>query len=90
MSLIGGRASHSQNLSEPSKNKTGERCRSYESDETSIASVDITLQIRGTQYADGRVEGRIGLRGDGLGDLHPETVRQPAAALLAAVDRRGP
>ena len=49
--------------------------------------VPITLELRGSQYPDGRVESRISLTGGGLDDLDAATARELAAALLAAVDR---
>ena len=67
----------------------GIRCRSYTSAETGIAGLDITLEINGSQYTDGRVDCLFALTGDGLGELDPTTVRELAAALLAAADRLG-
>lgn len=69
------------------RNAAGERRRDYTAAETGVAGRDITLEVRGSQHTDGRVDGRIGLTGDGLGDLDPTAARQLAAALLAAADR---
>ncbi|MGI9125973.1 MAG: hypothetical protein ACR2JM_14635 [Mycobacterium sp.] len=69
------------------KSKTGERCRGYTSTVTGIAGLGITVEIRGVQYIDGRLECRIGLSGTGLADLDVTAARDVAAALLAAADQ---
>ena len=51
------------------------------------AVVPITLELRGSQYPDGRTESRISLTCGSLEDLDAATARELAAALLAAVDR---
>lgn len=68
------------------KSKTGVRCRSFRSAASGIAGLDITLEIRGTQYTDGQIDCRMGLAGDGLADLDCSAVRELAAALLTAAD----
>ena len=68
------------------KSKTGVRCRTYRSTVGGIAGLDITLEMRGTQYTDGQIDCRMGLVGAGLADLDPAAVRELAAALLKAVD----
>lgn len=71
------------------KSKSGEHCRSVESSAIRIEGLDITLELRGSQYTDGRVERRVGLSGDGLRDLDAAGVRELAAALIAAVADQG-
>lgn len=67
----------------------GVRRREYTATETGVAGRDITLEVRGTQYTDGRADGRLALTGDGLAGLDAEAVRRLAAALLAAAERLG-
>lgn len=69
------------------KTAAGVRCRSYKSAETGIAGLGITIEIRGSQYTDGRVDGSLGVSGEGLADLDAAAARQLAAALLTAADR---
>lgn len=71
------------------KSSSGEHRRSYEASVIRIAGLDITLELRGSQYTDGRVEYRLGLAGDGLRDLDEAGARDLAAALLAVVDGGG-
>ena len=66
------------------KSPEGVRCRSFEPPATGIAGGGITLQVRGTQYADGRIEYRLALSGEGLNDLDPVSAREVADALLTA------
>lgn len=66
--------------------KADVRCRDYTVAGT-IADVGVTLEIRGSQYTDGHVEGRLAVTGDGLGQLTPAGARELAEALLAAAER---
>ena len=69
------------------KSKTGIRTRSYRSLMTGIAGLDITLELNGSQYTDGRIKCRLRLAGGDLNDLSPAAARELAAALTAAADR---
>lgn len=66
------------------KSKDGTRCRSYRS-VTGIGVADIAVETQGSQYTDGRIEGRVSLMGD-LTNLGAADAREVAAALLAAAD----
>lgn len=68
------------------KSTTGVRGRAYLSSVSGLAGLDITLEIRGTQYADGHIECCMGLSGAGLGELSPSAARDLAAALAEAAD----
>lgn len=67
------------------KSPLGVRRREY-SGAAHVADPDITLEIRGLQNADGSLECRFGLTGDGLGELDLDAVRQLAAALVYVVE----
>ena len=69
------------------KSSTGVRTRSYRSLATCIGGLDITIELNGSQYADGRIQCRMNLAGGDLTNLGPATAREVAAALLAAADR---
>lgn len=69
------------------KSRAGVRCRSYESPLPGIAGLEITLQVRGVQFTDGRTQCHLALTGGGLLDLSPENARDVAAALLAAAQQ---
>lgn len=80
---------HAVEVGEWRKSKEGVRCRDYRSVESPIAGLDVTLEIRGSQYTDGRVDGSLGVTGEALTDLDAAAARQLAAELLAAADRLG-
>jgi hypothetical protein len=63
----------------------GARSRSFRS-VTAIDGIDIAVEISGSQYTDGRIEGLVSLTGN-LTNLTPVAARDVAAALLAAADR---
>lgn len=69
------------------KSSAGVRTRSYRSVMTGIARLDITLELRGSQYTDGRIQCRLSLAGGSLDDLDAAAARELAAALVAAADR---
>ena len=69
------------------KSATAVHRRRYSLSMANIAGRDITRELRGSQYPDGRAESLISLTGGGLDDLDAATARELAAALLAAVDR---
>lgn len=71
------------------RSKNGEHCRSCGSSVIQIEGLDIALELRGSQYTDGRVEYRLGLKGDSLRDLDPAGARELAAALLDAIAGTG-
>ena len=68
------------------RSKNGEHSRSCGSSTIRIEGLDITLELRGLQHANGRIDYRIGLSGDGLRDVDVAGVRALAAALLATVE----
>ena len=63
----------------------GARSRSFRS-VTEIGSLDIAVEISGSQYTDGRIDGRISLSGD-LTKINAAGAQRVAAALLEAADR---
>ena len=71
------------------KSSAGVRTRSYRSVMTGLAGLDITLELRGSQHTDGRIQCRLGLAGSDLNNLSPAAARELAAALAAAADRAG-
>lgn len=62
-----------------------ERCRSFRA-VSGIGGLDVAVEISGSQYTDGRVDGRASVTGD-LTKLDPAGARAVAAALIAAADR---
>lgn len=67
------------------KQNDRERCRSFRS-VTGIGGLDIAVEISGSQYTDGRIDGRVSLSGN-LTQLDAAGARHVAAALVAAADR---
>jgi hypothetical protein len=66
------------------KPKSGERSRSFRS-VTGIDGLEVAVETSGSQYTDGRIDGRVSLTGD-LSNLDPAGARKVAAALRAAAD----
>jgi len=63
----------------------GERSRSFRTI-TGISGLDIAVAISGSQYTDGRIDGRVSLSGN-LTKINAAGARHVAAALLAVADR---
>lgn len=67
------------------KQKDRERCRSFRS-VTGIGGLDIAVEISGSQYTDGSIDGQMSLLGN-LTQLDAAGAQNVAAALLEAADR---
>ena len=66
------------------RSASGERSRSYRS-VTGIDGLEVAVETSGSQYTDGRIDGRVSLTG-AVSNLDPAGAREVAAALRAAAD----
>lgn len=63
----------------------GSRCRTFRS-VIGIGGLDVEVEISGSQFTDGRIDGRVSLSGD-VSHLDAAGARDVAAALTAATER---